>query len=101
MNKYDLINENEPVIEPEVKPEPKPARSDNRFKDLSEKVETTSKERDELAAKLVLAEKENEFRKGFTKVASKYEGASEFEDKILEKVNSDGKIHLLKEKGII
>lgn len=84
----ELIKENEEVIEtPEVEVE-KPNRSDNRFKDLSEKVKTTAQERDELAAKLALMEKENEFRKGFTKVASKYEGASEYEDKILEKVNS-------------
>ncbi len=66
----------------------KPARSDNRFKDLSEKVETTAKERDEATAKAEAAQKEVEFYKGFSKVSSKYEGAADYQDKILEKVNS-------------
>lgn len=83
----DLITEDEQEQQ-EEKPVEKPSRPDNRFTQLSEKVETTAKERDELATKLALAEKENEFRKGFSKVASKYEGANDYEDKILEKVNS-------------
>ncbi len=83
----EQTNDDEEVI-PEEKPEVKPSRPENRFKDLSEKVETTAKERDEANAKAVAAEKEVEFYKGFSKVSSKYEGASDYQDKILEKVNS-------------
>lgn len=72
----------------ESTPVEKTSRPDNRFKDLSEKVETTAKERDEATAKAEAAQKEVEFYKGFTKVSSKYEGASDYQDKILEKVNS-------------
>ena len=80
----EIIKEDE-LVTPEVE---KPTRPELRNKDLSEKVIQTAKERDEANAKVALLEKENEFRKGFSKVASKYEGASDYEDKILEKVNS-------------
>ncbi len=81
----DLINDNEPEV-PEVPETPeKPARSDNRFKDLSDKVELTAKERDEANLKAQAAEKEVEFYKGFNKVADKFEGANEYQDKIKEK----------------
>lgn len=68
----------------------KPARSDNRFKDLSEKVELTAKERDEATAAKLAAEKELDFYKTFSKVSSKpeYQAASEYQDKIKEKVLS-------------
>jgi len=62
----------------------KPARSDNRFKDLSDKVELTAKERDEAAAKAAAAEKEVEFYKSFSKL--KYPDALEYQEKIKEKV---------------
>jgi len=84
----DLTTDDEPEIEVPKEETPKPARSDNRFKDLSEKVETTAKERDEANAAKLAAEKETEFYKGFSKVATKYEGAADYQDKILEKVNS-------------
>ena len=67
----------------------------NRFEQLSEKVITTSKERDEATAKAkenedakVIAEKERDFFKDFSANASKYPAASEHQDAILEKVNS-------------
>ncbi len=78
-------NEGENDAEEEKPPAEKPPRSDNRFKDLSEKVELTAKERDEATAKATALEKENEFYKGFSKVSSKYEGAADHQDKILEK----------------
>lgn len=84
----DLINDDEEDIAEPERPAEKPTRSDNRFKDLSEKVELTAKERDEATAKALAAEKEVEFYKGFSKVSSKYEGAADYQDKILEKVNS-------------
>lgn len=82
----DLTTDNEGENDTEEeKPEVKPPRSDNRFKDLSEKVETTAKERDEATAAKAAAEKELEFYKGFGKVANKFEGADSYEDKIKEK----------------
>lgn len=62
----------------------KPVRSDNRFKDLSEKVETTAKERDDAKALAETATKEVEFYKDFSKL--KYDGKEDFLDKIKEKV---------------
>lgn len=79
----EIINNEQPEV-----PEEKIPRADNRFKDLSEKVKTTAEERDAKAAEAEAAKKEVEFYKGFSKVATKYEGASDYQDKILEKVNS-------------
>lgn len=66
----------------------------SRIKTLSEKVKLTSEERDllkknleEKDGKLSSFEKENNFLKGFSKVASAYNGATEYQDKIWEKVN--------------
>ena len=78
----DLPIENEEVV-PE---EEKPTRSDNRFKDLADKVKTTAEERDQATAKATALEKELEFHKGFSKITSKFSGASDYEDKIKEKV---------------
>lgn len=84
----ELINENEQEETQEETPEKKPARSDNRFKDLSEKVETTAKERDEAKAAAEAAQKEVEFYKGFSKGSTKYPEANDHQDKIREKVMS-------------
>ena len=65
----------------------------NRFEKLSEKVITTSRERDEALAKVqteadakLNAEKERDFYKDFSANVSKYPNASEYQDKFLEKV---------------
>lgn len=65
----------------------------NRFQELSEKVKLTSQERDELAkvkteleAKNSGLSKEVEFYKDFSINVPKYPAASEYQDKILEKV---------------
>jgi hypothetical protein len=65
----------------------------NRFEKLSEKVILTSKEKDEALAKAKVeaearlnAEKERDFYKDFSANVSKYPNASEYQDKILEKV---------------
>lgn len=76
----DEINDDE-VVEPVVEKTPRP---ENRFKDLSEKVETTAKERDEANAAKEAAEKEVSFYKDFSKL--KYSDAIDFQDKIKEKV---------------
>ena len=65
----------------------------NRFVKLSEKVATTSKERDDALAKAkaeaddrVNVEKERDFYKDFSANVSKYPQASEYQEQILEKV---------------
>lgn len=67
----------------------------NRFQQLSEKVILTSKERDELAESKKVLEgekesiaKERDFYKDFSANVSKYPNASEYQDKILEKVKA-------------
>jgi hypothetical protein len=68
-------------------------RKDSRIKSLSDKVKTTSEERDTLAkakaeaeAKAEAAQKDADFYKGFNTVSTKYAGANEYQDKIREKV---------------
>ena len=70
-------------------------RAEKRIKDLSSKVETASQERDEArqvaekAANLAAeAEKERDFFKELSTLASKHPGATDFQDKILEKVKA-------------
>ena len=68
---------------------------EQRIKDLSEKVRTTSQERDELSkAKQQLEverdsiSKERDFYSKFSDSTAKYAGAHEYKDKILEKVKA-------------
>lgn len=84
---------------------------EKRIKSLSEKVKLTSEERDTLAKAKeeeanarANAEKERDFYKGFNKVSTKYPGANEYQDKILEKVNAgydveDATISILAKEG--
>jgi uncharacterized protein YaiE (UPF0345 family) len=67
----------------------------NRFEKLSEKVILTSREKDEALSKAqteadarIKAEKERDFYKDFSANVSKYPNASEYQEKILEKVNA-------------
>lgn len=78
----DLQTDDEPILEPE-KVEEKGTRSDNRFKDLAEKVKTTAEERDKFAAEKATAEKELEFYKSFSKL--KQPEAIDYQEKIKEK----------------
>lgn len=83
----------------------------DRIKDLSHKTKTAYEERDAKAAALAAeeatrqkAEKERDFYKGFNTVASKYPGASDYQDQILEKVNAgydaeDATIAILAKEG--
>lgn len=84
---------------------------EKRIKSLSEKVKLTSEERDELkglndsltAEKHTLS-KERDFYKGFNQVSTKYPAASEYQDKILEKVNAgydveDATVAILNKEG--
>jgi hypothetical protein len=68
---------------------------EKRITDLSQKVKDTSTERDEANAKAqaeadarLAAEKERDFFKDFSTQSSKYPGAAEHQDKILEKFNA-------------
>ena len=86
-------------------------REKDRNKKLADKVKTTSEERDALAKEKeevsqakAQAEKERDFYKGFSQVSSKYPGAHDYQDKILEKVNSgydleDATISILAKEG--
>jgi hypothetical protein len=81
----DLDDNNEEII----------SRKDKRIESLSEKYKLSEKEKAELEtakaeaeARAEAAKKEADFFKGFNQVASKYPDASEYQDKILEKVNS-------------
>ena len=83
----------------------------NRFQTLSDKVATTSKERDEALAKVqteteakAQLEKERDFYKDFSVNISKYPNASEYQDKILEKVKAgysteDAMVSVLNKEG--
>lgn len=62
------------------------SRGVERNQILSEKVKQTAEERDSEKSKRETAEKELEFYKGFSKLSSKYPNASDYEDKIREKV---------------
>ncbi len=86
-------------------------RGNQRNKQLADKVITTSKERDDALEKAnkaeqdrINSEKERDFYKNFNQVSSKYAGASEYQDKILEKVNAgydleDATISILAKEG--
>lgn len=63
-----------------------PRREDKRIKNLSEKVEMTSKERDEFKLKAEQASREAGFYKDFNGMIAKYPQAAELQDKIKEKV---------------
>jgi hypothetical protein len=86
-------------------------RKDKRIKSLSEKYESSEKEKAELAkakeeaeAKATAAQKDADFFKGFSQVSSKYQGAGEYQDKIREKVMAgydveDAAISILAKEG--
>lgn len=70
-------------------------KTEERIKNLSSKVRNTAQERDEAKrlaeeadAKALAAEKKVEFLEKFSDVASKYEGSTEYRDKVWDKVNT-------------
>lgn len=87
------------------------SRKDKRLKSLADNVKETREElaKEAEAKKLaeeatVKAEKERDFYKGFNQVATKYQGANEYQDKIWEKVQSgyeveDATISILAREG--
>lgn len=86
-------------------------RKDKRIKSLSEKYEISEKEKADLAkakeeaeAKAQAALKEADFFKGFNQVSTKYQGATEYQDKIREKVMAgydveDATVSVLNKEG--
>lgn len=91
--------------------EDKSNKVEKRIKSLSEKVKLTSEERDEKNrllterdGQLANASKERDFYKDFNQISTKYPGANEYQDKILEKVNAgydveDATISILAKEG--
>lgn len=86
-------------------------RKDKRLKSLSDKVKekdealsTESEARKKAEEERDSIRKENEFFKGFNTVSSKYQGASEFQEQIFEKVKAgydveDATISVLAREG--
>ena len=87
------------------------SRKDKKINSLSEKLGLTEKEKVELAkakeeaeAKALAAQKDADFFKGFNEISSKYQGSSEYQDQIREKVMSgytmeDAAISILAKEG--
>lgn len=87
------------------------SRKDKRIRSLSEKYESSEKEKadiakakEELELARAKAEKERDFYKGFTNISTKYQGANEYQDKIWEKVQGgydveDATIAILAKEG--
>jgi len=80
--------------EEDVQTEQKTSEAERRIKELSEKVELTSKDRDEKDAlikerddKIAYLEKEKEFSDSFSDVLEKYPNAKTFKDAIKERVD--------------
>lgn len=79
----------------EDKPEEIITRKDKKISSLSNKLAEEAKAREEAAQKAVQeaearanAEKERDFFRGFSQISSKYQGATEYQDQIWEKVKS-------------
>lgn len=87
------------------------SRKDKKIDSLSEKLGISEKEKAETATKAETeakaradAEKERDFFKGFNQVQNKYAGASEYQDRIFEKVKAgydveDATISILAKEG--
>lgn len=86
-------------------------RKEKRYNTLANKFGESEKEREKLAKDKekeeqarASAEKERDFFKNFNQVSTKYQGATEYQDKILEKVNAgydveDATISILAKEG--
>ena len=81
--------------EEEIANSNKETRSQHRIRELSDKVELTSKERDEIKVNLEKEqkktadlEKENTFNSGFADILGTHGAAKDYKDKIKEKVMS-------------
>lgn len=86
-------------------------KENKRLKDLSEKVRLTAEERDEKEkllqeqkAQLEAEKQEKEFYKNFNTLASKYPGAAEYQEQILEKTKTgydpeDAAVAILNKEG--
>ena len=77
----------EPIIETTPNPEPpKENRAEERIKQLSEKVELTSKERDEMKTLNETTTRERDFYKGYAEIVTTHPSAKDHQDEIKEKV---------------
>ena len=87
------------------------SRKDKKINSFAEKLKTSEQEKADLATKEAearqqaeSAEKERDFFKGFNSLSAKYPGASDYQDKIWEKVQSgydaeDAAIAILAKEG--
>lgn len=79
--------EEETITNPAPAEAPKEtSRAEERIKQLSEKVELTSKERDELKTLNETTSRERDFYKGYAEVVSTHPEAKDHQDAIKEKV---------------
>lgn len=76
----------EPINQNPTETQPETSRSQERIQQLSEKVELTSKERDELKALNEATTRERDFYKGFSEVVTTHAAAKDHQDEIKEKV---------------
>lgn len=76
----------EPIIEPTPPEPPKENRAEERIKQLSDKVELTSKERDELKTLNEATTRERDFYKGYADIVTTQPNAKDHQEEIKEKV---------------
>ena len=77
----------EPIIQPTPTPEPpKETRVEDRIRTLSDKVELTSKERDELKVLNETTTRERDFYKGYADIIATQPNAKDHQEEIKEKV---------------
>src|SRR3990167_3672891 len=76
----------ETIIEPTPPAEHKESRSEERIKQLSDKVELTAKERDEFKTANEQATRERDFYKGYADIVVTQPAAKDHQDEIKEKV---------------
>lgn len=82
----------EEQVDLELEEQPQGADTNNRSltrnKELADRLKATGEAQAKAEAKAEAAAKERDFYKGFNSMASKYQGAADFQDKILEKVKA-------------
>lgn len=84
--------ETEEQVDLELEEQPQGADTNNRAltrnKQLADKYAASEADKARLAAEKAESDKERDFYKGFNTMASKYQGAADHQDKILEKVKA-------------
>lgn len=84
MAEEETINQTDPVTQAEAPKEP--TRAEERIKELSDKVQLTAKERDEMKTLNEQTTRERDFYKGFSDVIATHPEAKNYQNSIQEKV---------------